>query len=156
MAEAAREAGAEVRTDAAVERVLISGGRATGVELADGEEMRAERVLSNADPKTTFLGLVGDAELPPRFVAALRAYRCEGTSVKINLAVDELPVAAGDGRRRACSRTIAASSRSTRRSPRWTRPRPRPGRDARRKIPTSSSASRLCTTPRSPPTASTW
>jgi phytoene dehydrogenase-like protein len=94
MAEAAIEAGAEIRTSAPVERVLVEGGRAVGVSLAGGEEIRAARVLSNADPKTTFLDLVGDSALPPRFTAALRAYRSEGTSVKINLAVDELPRAA--------------------------------------------------------------
>jgi phytoene dehydrogenase-like protein len=54
-------------------------------------------VLSNADPKTTLLGLVGEASLPERFSAALRAYRCEGTSVKINLAVDQLPMAEAIG-----------------------------------------------------------
>jgi phytoene dehydrogenase-like protein len=100
MADSAREAGAEVRTGAAVERVLIEDGRAVGVALAGGEEIRAARVLSNADPKTTFLDLVASETLPARFVATVRAYRCEGTSVKINLAVDELPRAAvmpGDG-----------------------------------------------------------
>jgi phytoene dehydrogenase-like protein len=65
--------------------------------LAGGEEIAARRVLSNADPKTTMLQLVGEGLLPDRFAAALRAYRCEGTSVKINLAVDQLPVAAAIG-----------------------------------------------------------
>ena len=100
MAESAREAGAEIRTDAPVERILVDGGRAAGVALADGTELRAARVLSNADPKTTFLRLVDQALLPQRFAAAIRAYRCEGTSVKINLAVDRLPIAAAvDGDR---------------------------------------------------------
>jgi phytoene dehydrogenase-like protein len=94
MADAAREAGARVRTEAPVERIVVEGDRATGVLLADGEQIEARRVLSNADPKTTLLRLVGDAVLPERFAAALRAYRCEGTSVKINLAVDQLPIAA--------------------------------------------------------------
>jgi phytoene dehydrogenase-like protein len=93
MADAAREAGATVRTEAQVERIAVEGGRATGVVLADGEEIRARRVLSNADPKTTLLGLIDEGLLPERFGAALRAYRCEGTSVKINLGVDELPMA---------------------------------------------------------------
>jgi phytoene dehydrogenase-like protein len=100
MAEAAREAGAEVRTEAPVERIAVDDGRATGVLLAGGEEIAARRVLSNADPKTTLLRLTGEALLPERFAAALRAYRCEGTSIKINLAVEELPMAAvmaGDG-----------------------------------------------------------
>jgi phytoene dehydrogenase-like protein len=94
MADAAREAGAEIRTEAPVARIMVEAGRATGVLLADGEQIEARRVLSNADPKTTLLRLVDDAFLPERFAAALRAYRCEGTSVKINLAVDRLPVAA--------------------------------------------------------------
>jgi phytoene dehydrogenase-like protein len=94
MAEAAREAGAEVRTEAPVEQILVEGGRAIGVLLAGGEEVPACRVLSNADPKTTLLRLLEDGLLPDRFAAALDAYRCEGTSVKINLAVDQLPMAA--------------------------------------------------------------
>lgn len=94
MADAASEAGATVRTEAEVERIAVEGGRASGVVLASGEEVRARRVLSNADPKTTLLGLVGEGLLPERFGAALRAYRSEGTSVKINLGVDQLPMAA--------------------------------------------------------------
>jgi phytoene dehydrogenase-like protein len=94
MAEAAREAGARIRVDAPVERIVADGGTANGVVLAGGEHVAARCVVSNADPKTTLLGLVGEDLLPARFAAALRAYRCEGTSVKINLAVDELPVAA--------------------------------------------------------------
>jgi phytoene dehydrogenase-like protein len=93
MADAAREAGAEIRTGAEVERILVEDGKATGLKLADGTEVRAARVLSNADPKKTFLGLVPEGELPAGFTAAVRAYRCQGTSMKINLAVDRLPVA---------------------------------------------------------------
>ncbi len=94
MAEAARDAGAEIRTGAPVREILVDSGRASGVALEDGEEIRSTAVLSNADPKTTLLGLVGPGQLPERFTAALRAYRCEGTSMKINLAVDALPSAA--------------------------------------------------------------
>jgi phytoene dehydrogenase-like protein len=97
MAESARDAGATIRTGAPVSEVLVDSGRAVGIALADGEEIRAARVLSNADPKTTLLRLVDPGLLPDRFAAALRAYRCEGTSVKINLAVDRLPVAAALG-----------------------------------------------------------
>ncbi len=100
MAESAREAGAEIRTEAPVERILVEDDRAAGVVLATGEEVRARRVLSNADPKTTFLRLVAGDALPQRFRATVEAYRSEGTSVKINLAVDRLPIAAamgGDG-----------------------------------------------------------
>ncbi len=95
MADAAREAGAEIRTGAEVERVVVEGGRASGVELADGSVIGADRVLSNADPLRTFFGLVGEDLLPGPFAAALRNYRCEGTSVKVNLGVDRLPEVVG-------------------------------------------------------------
>src|SRR5829696_8781881 len=64
IASAARAAGAEIRTGAVVDRVLVRDGRATGVLLAGGEEIQAKVVLSNADPKRTFLGLVGRELLP--------------------------------------------------------------------------------------------
>ena len=97
MADAAREAGAEIRTDSPVARVLTDGGRATGVELESGEVVEAGTVLSNADPKHTFLTLCEAADLPERFLDAIEAYRCTGTSIKINLAVDRLPAAAAMG-----------------------------------------------------------
>ncbi|HMT04177.1 MAG: NAD(P)/FAD-dependent oxidoreductase [Solirubrobacterales bacterium] len=93
MADAAREAGAEIRTGAEVREVVVEDGRAAGVRLVDGDVIRAERVLSNADPKTTFLGLAPEGSLPDSFTASVRAYRCQGTSMKINLAVNRLPVA---------------------------------------------------------------
>jgi phytoene dehydrogenase-like protein len=99
MADAAREEGATIRTGADVANVIVEDGPdgpvAVGVRLASGEELRAPIVLSNADPKHTFLELVGDAHLPDGFAASLRAYRCIGTSVKINLAVNALPAATG-------------------------------------------------------------
>ena len=95
MADAAREVGCEIRCDAEVDRILTRGGRAVGVRLGDGEELRTARVLSNADPKRTFLSLCDRAELPAEFVARIEAYRCMGTSIKINLAVSELPYVRG-------------------------------------------------------------
>lgn len=95
MADAAREAGAEIRTGAEVEEIIAEGGAVAGVRLAGGETIRCNRVLSNADPKRTFLGLLDEDVLPDRFVAALKAYRCNGTSVKINLGVDRLPEVTG-------------------------------------------------------------
>src|SRR5437870_733384 len=87
----AQSAGADIRTDAEVAQVTIRNGRAVGVVLADGTEFRARVVVSNADPKRTFLGLVGREHLPPEFLAQIEAYRCEGSSFKINLALGELP-----------------------------------------------------------------
>ena len=96
MADAVRDAGGEIRTGVEVERILVEGGRATGAALAGGEEIRASCVLSNADPKRTFLRLVDGSDLPAAFLERIRAYRCDGTSMKINLAVDRLPELAGE------------------------------------------------------------
>ena len=71
MADAAREVGCEIRCDAEVDQILTRVGRAVGVRLGDGEELRAARVLSNADPKRTFLSLCDRAELPTEFVARI-------------------------------------------------------------------------------------
>jgi phytoene dehydrogenase-like protein len=95
MADAAREAGATVRCDTEVESVLTQGDRAVGVRLANGEEILASRVLSNADPKRTFLGLCANAALPDDFVRDVEAYSCMGTSMKINLGLSDLPYAKG-------------------------------------------------------------
>ncbi|MCI0403916.1 MAG: NAD(P)/FAD-dependent oxidoreductase [Acidobacteria bacterium] len=91
IAAAARVAGAQIRTQAHVDRILISNDRACGVVLRGGEEIRARAVISNADPKRTLLGLVGEAALPPDFARAVKAIRMEGCSMKINLALDALP-----------------------------------------------------------------
>lgn len=91
MADAARDAGCEIRCDAEVARILTRDRRSVGVELADGRQFLAKVVLSNADPKRTFLTLCDASELPDEFVAAIRAYRSDGTSIKINLALRALP-----------------------------------------------------------------
>ena len=87
----AQAAGAEVRTEAEVARIDVRDGRAVGVVVTDGTDYRAHTIVSNADPKRTFLGLVGRACLPAEFAAQIDAYRCEGSSFKINLALGELP-----------------------------------------------------------------
>ena len=86
-----RRNGGEIRTNATVERVLIRNGAATGVVLAGGEEVLARVVLSNADPKRTLLGLVGERALDPAVVTDLARYRTTGCSYKINCALDALP-----------------------------------------------------------------
>jgi phytoene dehydrogenase-like protein len=95
MAAAAAEAGVEIVTGAPVERIVVEAGRATGVVIDGGTEISATKVISNADPKRTLLGLVGTDALDAETAAAIRAYRCEGASLKINLAVGELPQIAG-------------------------------------------------------------
>ena len=91
LAEAARAAGAEVRTGASVERVKVKDGAAVGVVLEGGEEIAARAVVSNADPRATFLRLVDSIELDPDFLSKVRGYRSTGAAAKINLALDRLP-----------------------------------------------------------------
>jgi phytoene dehydrogenase-like protein len=91
IASAAREAGAEIRTEASVARILTSGGHATGVALANGDEIEADLVLSSVDPRLTFLRLLDAKELPCDFVDDIRRYRFRGSSGKVNLALDALP-----------------------------------------------------------------
>ncbi len=91
IAGAARASGAELRTQAPVARVLIEGGRAAGVALESGEEIRSRLVVSNADPRRTFLELVGERHLAADFVESIRRYRLRGSSGKVNLALGELP-----------------------------------------------------------------
>ncbi|MGD9744709.1 MAG: phytoene desaturase family protein [Dongiaceae bacterium] len=91
MAAAACEAGVEIRTGAPIARILIEGGRAAGVRLESGEEIRAHTVLSNADPKRTFLGLVGEEHLDPSFAADIRHIRMGHASLRMNLALSAAP-----------------------------------------------------------------
>jgi phytoene dehydrogenase-like protein len=91
MAAAARGFGAEIRVDAPVERVLIEHGRAVGVRLAGGEEARARVVLSNAEPRRTFLDLVGAENLDQDFAVDIAGYRCESASFRMNLALSGVP-----------------------------------------------------------------
>ncbi len=91
IAESARSRGAEIRTGAQVNRILVRGGCVRGVLLASGEEIEARTVASNLDPHVTFLRLVGESELDPAFAGSIRRFRTEGTSAKINLALDGLP-----------------------------------------------------------------
>ncbi len=88
---AARSRGAEIRTGAQVARVLVGDGRARGVVLTDGEELEADVVVSGADPKRTFLGLVEPSALPEDFLRGIERFRTTGNSAKVNLALSELP-----------------------------------------------------------------
>jgi phytoene dehydrogenase-like protein len=91
MTAAAVAAGAEIRTNAEVKQVLVKGGVATGVVLANGEEIPATTIISNADPKRTLLQLVDPVHLAPDFVVKLQHYRTTGTVAKVNLALNSLP-----------------------------------------------------------------
>jgi phytoene dehydrogenase-like protein len=91
IAAAARSFGAEIRTSAPVAQVRIANGKANGVVLEDGEEIDAHAVVSGADPRRTFLTLVGEKNLPGDFVQSIRRFKFRGASAKVNLALGELP-----------------------------------------------------------------
>jgi phytoene dehydrogenase-like protein len=97
LASAARAAGATIRTSASVAQVIVKDGRATGVILENGDELRARAVVSNADPRRTFLNLVDPVHLEPGFASRVRSYRSAGTLAKINLALSGLPAFAANG-----------------------------------------------------------
>lgn len=91
IAGSAQSFGAEIRTQAPVAQVLIENGKAVGVVLEGGEEVRGKRVISGADPRRTFLQLVGAKHLPAEFVAEIERFKFRGTSAKVNLALGEAP-----------------------------------------------------------------
>ena len=91
IASAAKERGAEIRVNAAVSRILVKDGRASGVALADGTEYRADRVVSCLDAHVTFLRLMDGDELPADFVESVKHLDYSSASCKINLALSEAP-----------------------------------------------------------------
>jgi phytoene dehydrogenase-like protein len=88
---AAREQGATIRTGSRVARVLLEGGRAAGVVLDNGEEIRAGVVVTSLHPQTAFLAHVGRENLPDDFVRDIEHWKTRSGVVKINLALAELP-----------------------------------------------------------------
>jgi phytoene dehydrogenase-like protein len=92
MAEAAREQGTTIRTGAPVARILIEGGRAGGVELASGEQIAARLVISDLDPKRTFLRLIAPEQLDPRLLRRVRALQTNvAAGLKLHCALAEAP-----------------------------------------------------------------
>ena len=91
LAAGARHHGAVVRTEAPVARVRVADGRATGVVLEGGDEISARLVLSNADPRHTFLQLVDAGDLPDDFLAAARGFDVRGSMARVFIAMEGLP-----------------------------------------------------------------
>jgi phytoene dehydrogenase-like protein len=91
LASAAQKAGAEIRTNAEVARILVKDGAVSGVALATGEEISARGVVSGTDPKRTFLDLLEPVHLAPSFLAKMHNYRSRGVVARIFLALDALP-----------------------------------------------------------------
>jgi phytoene dehydrogenase-like protein len=92
LADAARALGAEIRTDAGVASIDVRAGKVAGVTLESGETIAADTVIATAHPKITFLRLVESSQLPEDFVSDIEAWKTRSGVVKINLAVDRLPI----------------------------------------------------------------
>jgi phytoene dehydrogenase-like protein len=90
-ARAARSFGAEIRTEAPVEQIRIKEGRAAGVVVKGGYEIKSRTVISAADTHQTFFKMVGEQHLDNDFVMQLKRFKYRGSSAKVNLAVDRLP-----------------------------------------------------------------
>jgi phytoene dehydrogenase-like protein len=89
--DAAREAGAEIRTEAPIAKIILKNGQAKGVVLDNGDEIHADIVSSSVDPRLTFMKMVGEEHLPADFVDDIKRYKFRGSSGKVNLALDALP-----------------------------------------------------------------
>ncbi|HET9181000.1 MAG TPA: NAD(P)/FAD-dependent oxidoreductase [Candidatus Angelobacter sp.] len=91
IAQAAREAGAEIRTKSPIARIIVNNGRATGVALENGDEFYADVISSSVDPRLTFLKFIEEKQLPGEFLEDVRRYKFRGSSGKVNIALDALP-----------------------------------------------------------------
>jgi phytoene dehydrogenase-like protein len=91
IADAAREAGAEIRTEAGIAKIIVKDGKAKGVVLANGDEVYANIISSSVDPRRTFISFIESGNLPNEFLDEVRRYKFRGSSGKVNLALDGLP-----------------------------------------------------------------
>jgi len=90
-ARAAQSFGAEIRTEAPVQQVLIKSGKAEGVVLENGDEITAKAVISNLDPNRTYLKMVGEKHLDDNVLKEIKRFKFRGSSGKVNLALDRVP-----------------------------------------------------------------
>jgi phytoene dehydrogenase-like protein len=91
IADAAREAGVEIRTQAAIAQIIVKNGKAKGVVLASGDEIHADIISSSVDPRLTFVKMIEKGNLPDDFLEEINRYKFRGSSGKVNLALDALP-----------------------------------------------------------------
>ena len=91
IARSAEHFGADIMTEAPVEKVIVKNGQAVGVALENGDEYTSDMVISGLDPKLSFLKLVDESDLPSDFVKDIKNFRIRGSSGKVNLALDGLP-----------------------------------------------------------------
>jgi phytoene dehydrogenase-like protein len=113
IARSALSLGVQIRTSSPVDQVIVRNGKAIGVALGDGDEIYANVVISSLDPKRSYLDLVNPHELPAELVEAVRRFKFQGSSGKVNLALDAAPQLAcwpGVGRHLAGSISISPST----------------------------------------------
>ncbi len=91
MAACFEDHGGEIMTSAGVDQILVKNGRITGVALENGDEHYSDLVVSNLDPKRTFLKLMDEKDLEPAFVQKAKNFKIRGSSGKLNIALDGLP-----------------------------------------------------------------
>ncbi len=91
IADAAREAGVEIRTRAGIAKILVNKGTAVGVVLENGDEIYGNVVSSSVDPHMTFLKMLEPDQLPDEFLSGVKRYKFRGSSAKVNFALDALP-----------------------------------------------------------------
>jgi phytoene dehydrogenase-like protein len=108
LAAAARKAGAEIRCGSPVSRILMDGMQISGVELSDGERILASTVVSNADPKSTIMELLGARQVEASFARKVSNIRSNGNSAKLHLALDGLPDFQGLGPEQLGGRLLIA------------------------------------------------
>lgn len=110
LASAARSHGAEIRLNARVARITVENGKATGVVLESGETIAARSVISNAGPAATLTGMVGPRHIDAGFQRDISKIRSKGTSAKLNLALNALPVFNGLTAKELAGRIVLANS----------------------------------------------
>jgi phytoene dehydrogenase-like protein len=110
LAHAARNEGVTIRTGMPVKRIIISNGRATGVETESGDRFESLMVVSNADPKTTVLKLIGAQHVETGFAHRITHLRAKGNAAKLHLALDGLPAIDGLSKKDYAERLVIAPS----------------------------------------------
>jgi phytoene dehydrogenase-like protein len=91
IADAARELGAEIRTESPIAKIIVKNNRAQGVALENGDEIYGDVISSSVDPRLTFIKFIEENQLPAEFLEDVRRYKFRGSSGKVNIALDALP-----------------------------------------------------------------
>ena len=95
IADAAREAGAEIRTEAPIAKITVKDGQARGVVLENGDEILADVISSSVDPRLTFMKMVGTEHLPDDFVDGIKRYKFRGSSGRCLGPISRMKVSRG-------------------------------------------------------------